>query len=115
MSAQRSANKVALNANSKITLLPGVGPKLAEKLAALGINSIKDLWFHFPLRYQDRTRITPIGALRPGQDAVIEGVVAGADIVMGRRRSLLVHKMNYFSYNIYYIINLCFIHRYIKW
>ena len=31
-----------------------------------------------------------VAALRPGQDAVIEGVVAGADIVMGRRRSLLV-------------------------
>ncbi|EGH49519.1 ATP-dependent DNA helicase RecG, partial [Pseudomonas syringae pv. pisi str. 1704B] len=43
-----------------------------------------------PLRYQDRTRIVPIGALRPGQDAVIEGVVSGADVVMGKRRSLLV-------------------------
>ena len=39
---------------------------------------------------QDRTRIVPIGALRPGQDAVVEGTVAGADVVMGRRRSLLV-------------------------
>ena len=34
--------------------------------------------------------MVPIGSLRPGQDAVIEGIVAGADIVMGRRRSLLV-------------------------
>ena len=90
MSAQRSANKVALNANSKITLLPGVGPKLAEKLAALGINSIKDLWFHFPLRYQDRTRITPIGSLHDGLDAVIEGEIRIASIAMGRRRSLMV-------------------------
>ena len=45
--------------------------------------------FHLPLRYQDRTRVVPIGSLRPGRDAVI-GIVAGADIVMGRRRSLLV-------------------------
>jgi ATP-dependent DNA helicase RecG len=29
--------------------------------------------FHLPLRYQDRTRVVPIGHLRPGQDAVIEG------------------------------------------
>jgi ATP-dependent DNA helicase RecG len=46
--------------------------------------------FHLPLRYQDRTRVSPIGALRPGGDAVVEGVVSGADIVLGRRRSLLV-------------------------
>jgi ATP-dependent DNA helicase RecG (EC 3.6.1.-) len=63
---------------------------LAEKLAALGINSIKDLWFHFPLRYQDRTRITPIGSLHEGLDAVIEGEIRIASIAMGRRRSLMV-------------------------
>lgn len=32
----------------------------------------------------------PIGQLRPGQDAVIEGVVSGADVTMGKRRSLVV-------------------------
>ena len=35
-------------------------------------------------------RITPIGALRPGGDAVVEGVVASCDVLNGRRRSLLV-------------------------
>ena len=73
-----------------LTTLKGVGAALAEKFARVGLENLQDILFHLPLRYQDRTRITPIGALRPGQDAVIEGVVAGADIVMGRRRSLLV-------------------------
>ncbi len=73
-----------------VTALKGVGAALAEKLAKVGLETLQDLLFHLPLRYQDRTRVIPIGALRPGQDAVIEGVVAGADIVMGRRRSLLV-------------------------
>ena len=73
-----------------LTALKGVGAALAEKFARVGLENLQDILFHLPLRYQDRTRITPIGALRPGQDAVIEGVVAGADIVMGRRRSLLV-------------------------
>ena len=67
----------------------GVGPQLAARLARIGIHSIQDLLFHLPLRYQDRTRITPIAALRPGVEAVIEGEVLGADIVLGRRRSLL--------------------------
>ncbi|WP_296218191.1 ATP-dependent DNA helicase RecG [Pseudomonas sp. UBA2684] len=73
-----------------VTALKGVGAALAEKLAKVGLETLQDLLFHLPLRYQDRTRIVPIGALRPGQDAVVEGIVAGADVVMGRRRSLLV-------------------------
>ncbi|WP_277373241.1 ATP-dependent DNA helicase RecG [Pseudomonas sp. AA-38] len=73
-----------------VTALKGVGAALAEKLAKVGLENLQDVLFHLPLRYQDRTRITPIGALRPGQDAVVEGMVAGADVVMGRRRSLLV-------------------------
>ncbi|MCL7463093.1 ATP-dependent DNA helicase RecG [Pseudomonas sp. NW5] len=73
-----------------VTTLKGVGPALAEKLARVGLETLQDVLFHLPLRYQDRTRITPIGALRPGGDAVVEGVVAGADIINGRRRSLLV-------------------------
>jgi ATP-dependent DNA helicase RecG len=73
-----------------VTALKGVGAALAEKLANVGLETLQDVLFHLPLRYQDRTRIVPIGALRPGQDAVVEGVVVGADVVMGRRRSLLV-------------------------
>jgi ATP-dependent DNA helicase RecG len=72
-----------------VSSLHGVGPRLAEKLAALDIHTVQDLLFHLPLRYQDRTRITPIGALQPGRDAVIEGEVRAADIVFGRRRSLV--------------------------
>ncbi|WP_297836099.1 ATP-dependent DNA helicase RecG [Pseudomonas sp.] len=73
-----------------VTALKGVGEAMAEKLSKVGLENLQDVLFHLPLRYQDRTRIVPIGELRPGQDAVIEGVVSGADVVMGKRRSLLV-------------------------
>ena len=69
--------------------LRGVGPKLAEKLAEYGVEKLEDLLFHLPLRYQDRTRVTPIAAAREGVDVVVEGEVRGADIVFGRRRSLV--------------------------
>lgn len=72
-----------------VNALKGVGPKLSEKLKNLGIEQVQDLLFHLPLRYQDRTRITPIGSLQAGHDAVIEGEVLAADIVFGRRRSLV--------------------------
>tara|TARA_R110001592_G_scaffold363043_1_gene679632 strand:- start:120406 stop:122469 length:2064 start_codon:yes stop_codon:yes gene_type:complete len=69
--------------------LRGVGPKLANKLAEYGVHQVEDLLFHLPLRYQDRTRVTAIGAAREGVDVVIEGEVRASDVVFGRRRSLV--------------------------
>ena len=73
-----------------VTTLRGVGAKMASRLAEIGIRSLEDLLFHFPLRYQDRTQVTPIAGLRDQIDAVIEGTVRGAAVTMGRRRTLLV-------------------------
>lgn len=71
--------------------LRGVGPALSQRLLKYGIKSVEDLLFHLPLRYQDRTRITPIGALQDGAEVVIEGRVALVSVAGGgRRRSLLV-------------------------
>ncbi|XQU08646.1 ATP-dependent DNA helicase RecG [Halomonas sp. LY9] len=76
--------------SAPVTALKGVGEALAVKLARLGVERISDLLFHLPLRYQDRTRLTPIGLLRAGHEAVVEGEVTASDIVKGRRRSLLI-------------------------
>ena len=73
-----------------VTALRGVGPKGAERLAKLGVHSVQDVLFHLPFRYQDRTKIVPVGSLRPGDQAVIDVTVDRADIRFGKRRSLLV-------------------------
>ena len=73
-----------------MTTLRGVGEKLRLRLSEIGIYSLEDLLFHFPLRYQDRTRVTPIGALTDQVDAVVQGDVRGAAVTMGRRRTLVV-------------------------
>jgi len=70
--------------------LQGVGPKLAEKLNTLGISQVTDLLFHLPSRYEDRTRIQPIGSCRPGQRVLIEGRIEHSAIVRGRRPMLVV-------------------------
>jgi ATP-dependent DNA helicase RecG len=74
---------------SALTALRGVGPALAEKLERLNVQRPEDLLFLLPQRYEDRTRITALGALRPGQAAVIEAEVALTEVVYRRRRSLL--------------------------
>ena len=73
-----------------VTALSGVGTALADKLSRLGIENIQDLLLHFPMRYEDRTRITPISRVRPYSFVVIEGEVIQADIHFGKRRSLVV-------------------------
>ena len=73
-----------------LTDLQGVGPKLAEKLNTLGVSQVTDLLFHLPLRYEDRTRIHPIGSCAPGQRILIEGRIEHSAIVRGRRPMMVV-------------------------
>lgn len=72
-----------------VTALRGVGDALAAKLAKLGITAIQDLLFLLPLRYEDRTRVVPIGSVRAGNRAVVEGEVQLAEISFRGRRQLL--------------------------
>jgi ATP-dependent DNA helicase RecG len=73
-----------------ITQLKGVGPSLQSKLAKLNIHTIQDCLFHLPSRYQDRTQVTALSRLEPGQYAVIEANVINAQITQGKRRTLRV-------------------------
>jgi ATP-dependent DNA helicase RecG len=73
-----------------VTVLKGVGPRVAERLQRLGIRTVQDVLFHLPSRYEDRTRVTPMGSARPGAQIVVQGEVDLAEVRFGRRRSLLV-------------------------
>ncbi|PJG84711.1 ATP-dependent DNA helicase RecG [Conservatibacter flavescens] len=73
-----------------LTALSGVGSAMAEKLGRLGICNVQDLLFHLPIRYEDRTHITPISDLRVEQYATIEGLVQSCDVQFGRRPMLTV-------------------------
>jgi ATP-dependent DNA helicase RecG len=69
---------------------PALAGALAPKLARLGVEQPQDILFVLPARYEDRTRVVPIGSLQPGMRAVVEGEVLLAEIVFRRRRTLLV-------------------------
>lgn len=64
---------------------------MAERLNHCGLNTVQDLLFHLPFRYQDRTRITPLARVRLGDQVVIEAVIEGTEITRGQRPSLLCH------------------------
>jgi ATP-dependent DNA helicase RecG len=76
--------------HAPVTSLPGVGPALAETLRKLGIERVQDLWFHLPLRYEDRTRITAIRDLVAGESAQVEGVVEAVETGFRYRPQLRV-------------------------
>ncbi|WP_407705091.1 ATP-dependent DNA helicase RecG [Thalassotalea agarivorans] len=77
-------------ANTKISVLKGVGPSMEQKLAKLGLYSLQDLLFHLPTRYEDRTRITAIRDLQPKIYTNVIGEVVASNIVHGRKRMMLV-------------------------
>jgi len=75
--------------NLPVTALTGIGSQTANRLEKLGIRTIRDLIFHLPHRYEDRTRVYPIGSLAAGMTALICGKVEFTDILPRGRKSLV--------------------------
>ncbi len=69
--------------------LAGIGTQSVKRLNNLGLYSIQDLLFWLPYRYIDKTRITPISALRSGMQALICGTIDSVETRPGKRKSLL--------------------------
>ncbi len=85
----QSQSSTSLN-KKPVTLLAGVGPQMAIKLAKVHVHTVEDVLFHLPHRYEDRTTVTDLGALLPNLSTVVVGQIELAQVVFGRRRSLLV-------------------------
>lgn len=64
-----------MNLHQPLSVLPGVGPKSAEKFAKLGIETLQDLLLYFPFRYED-FQSKQVLDLEDGEKAVISGIVA---------------------------------------
>jgi ATP-dependent DNA helicase RecG len=77
------------NAQLPLTSLSGIGKQTVLRLQKLGIHNSQDLLFHLPLRYEDRTRVYPIGSLSPGMSVLITGTVDYTDMLLQGRRSLI--------------------------
>jgi ATP-dependent DNA helicase RecG len=76
--------------STPLQFLKGVGPRKAADLARAGLETVEDLLFRLPFRYEDRSRFRPIASLRPGERAAISGVVKSAKVVTTRRRGFTI-------------------------
>ena len=73
-----------------VSTIKGVGEKLSSTLSKLGIKTIENLLFHFPIGYQDRTTLRKIAELEPNQDFVVQGVIEKVSQTFVPRKMLLV-------------------------
>jgi ATP-dependent DNA helicase RecG len=63
----------------------GVGPRVAEMLAAKGIQTAEDLLYHLPFRYEDRQNPRSLDELKAGEMASVIAEVRGAALLRTRR------------------------------
>src|SRR5256885_805967 len=66
-----------LDLNTAVQYVKGVGPRLAELLATKGINTVEDLLYYLPFRYEDRVNPRRIAELRAGEMASLIAEVRG--------------------------------------
>ncbi len=64
--------------------LKGVGPKRAESLARVGVQTARDLLYHVPRRYEDASTVARIGSLEVGMDATVIGEVTSKGVLPTR-------------------------------
>ena len=70
--------------------LKGIGEKGLLKLKRIGINSVEDLLFHLPIRYQDKTRLTKISDAEIGKKYFFEGIIEKANVIFYQKRMYVV-------------------------
>jgi len=73
-----------------LQFVKGVGPRRAADLERIGLITIEDLLYRFPLRYEDRSRLQSIRTLQPGRPASVSGRILSAGVRSTRRRGFQI-------------------------
>ncbi len=83
MDAEEAAD-VMRGLESPVTVVKGVGKKLAETLANINIHTLEDLLFYLPRRYDDYTRLLPLQKLEPESVVTVIGAVRAPHVRASR-------------------------------
>ena len=76
--------------SDSVKYIKGVGPKKAEALGKLGINTVYDLLTYYPRTYEDQSVLTSIGELKPGVQATVAGTILNLQEKQGGRRGMSI-------------------------
>ncbi|MDF1654721.1 MAG: ATP-dependent DNA helicase RecG [Coxiellaceae bacterium] len=76
-------------ADIAIGQLKGVGPRMSALLQNLSIDTVQDVLFHLPLRYEDRTRVIGLAQCKPGDRVMTKAVIDKTWQAFGKRKMLL--------------------------
>jgi ATP-dependent DNA helicase RecG len=77
--------------NTPVQYVKGIGPRVAEVLAAKGIATVEDLLYYLPFRYEDRVNPRTIAELRPGEIATVIAEVRTSGLFRTRSRLDIFH------------------------
>lgn len=73
--------------------LKGVGPRRAADLQKVGLHTVEDLLFRFPIRYEDRGNLQTIASLKPGQTTSVAGEILSAGVRATRRAGFKIFEV----------------------
>jgi ATP-dependent DNA helicase RecG len=79
---------VALELSTSIKFVKRVGDRVAAELAKRGVETVEDLLYHLPFRYEDRLNPLPMTALKAGMMASVIGEVRGTVLLQTRHMPL---------------------------
>ncbi len=84
-------------ANIELSQLKGIGPSIVNKLNLIGIFNLRDLCFHLPYGYQDRTKISKISDLQPGDEKLIKVQILSAQTIYRPRKMMVLKSADLYS------------------
>ncbi|HOK17371.1 MAG TPA: ATP-dependent DNA helicase RecG [Candidatus Paceibacterota bacterium] len=76
--------------SDRVSKLKGVGPRYLKYLEKLNINTIKDLLWYFPFRYEDFSQIKKIDELKEGETVTIYGTISKISLRKSFRKKMFI-------------------------
>lgn len=83
-------NEIEFSWNTPVQYLKGIGPKRAILFQKLGVETLEDLLYFFPFRYEDRSQLKKIAYLKTGEEQTILGEVRAVSLVETSRRRMKI-------------------------
>ena len=79
-----------LKLDTSVQYVKGIGPKRAELLTEVNIDTVEDLLTYYPRKYLDRSNLVKINSLEKGQQVTVIGKVLSREKVLGRKKRYIV-------------------------